>query len=109
MMKRSKPYLKRGDRYSHTAKSAVDGILGLLQFDPELYAAFELWDREARPYVRGCEAVAIQGTKLCVRVPSAAHRQELLSYKDRLLKKINQGLGRRKITDVQFEFDSVLK
>ena|ERR1041385_6210906 len=109
MMKRSKPYLKRGDRYSHTAKSAVDGILGLLQFDPELFSAFELWDKEARLYVRGCQAVAIQGTKLCVRVPSAAHRQELLSYKDRVLKKINQALGRRKITDVQFEFDPFSK
>lgn len=105
MMKRPKPYLKRGDKYSHSAKSAVDGILALLKFDPALQMAFDLWDKEARPYVRGCEAVGIQGNRLCVRVPSAAHRQEILFYKDKILRRINQALGRTTISDVQFEFE----
>lgn len=85
------------------AAKAMEGLLQLLRFDPALYAVFEIWDRETRGLVRGCEASGIQGTRLCVKVPSAAHRQEILYIKDRLLSRVNQALGRRMITDIQFE------
>lgn len=74
-------------------------------FDPALYGVFEIWDKEARAYVRGCEAVAMQGKKICVKVPSAVHRQELMFYKDRILQRINQSLGRKAVLDIQFEFE----
>ena len=68
-----------------------------------MFAAFEVWDRESKSVVGGCEAVAIQGSRLVVRVPSVLHRQEILYSKDRLLARINQALGKKTITDIQFE------
>jgi hypothetical protein len=96
-------YLKRGEEHQIPAAQAMEGLLRLLRFDPALYAVFEIWDRETRGLIRGCEASGIQGTRLCVKVPSAAHRQEILYIKDRLLSRVNQALGRRMITDIQFE------
>jgi len=99
-MKRSK---KRSEREGLPAKLAVDGILSKLGFDPAMYAVFEAWDREAKSLAPGCEAVAIQGSRICVRVPSAAHRQELYYSKKRILARLNQALGREVIKDIQFE------
>ena len=76
----------------------------MLRFDPKLYAVFEIWDQETKMLVRGCEAVAIQGTRLFVRVPSTVHRQELLYSKERIISRVNQAMGRRAITDICFEF-----
>ncbi len=104
-MIRFRPYLKTGERYTHSVKNAVDGFLGYLGFDASLYGVFEIWDKEARAYVKGCEAVGMQGRKICVRVPSAVHRQELMFYKDRILQKINQVLGKKAVLDIQFEFE----
>src|SRR5689334_13118314 len=104
-MRKVKSYLKSTDKYTQSAKNSVNGFLGYLGFDPALYGVFEIWDKEARPYVRGCEAVAIQGKKICVRVPSAVHRQELMFYKDRVIDRINQAMGRKAIVDIQFEFE----
>ena len=104
-MHKVKPYLRSGEKFTHSAKHSVEGFLGYLGFDPSLYGVFEIWDREAKPFVRGCEAVAIQGRKICVRVPSAVHRQELMFCKDRVLQRINQALGRKVILDIQFEFE----
>jgi hypothetical protein len=94
---------KKDEAMSITATSAVQGILRLLKFDPAMFAAFDVWDRESRSVVRGCEAVAIQGSRLVVRVPSVLHRQEILYSKQRLLSRINQALGKKIITDIQFE------
>ncbi len=85
------------------ATTAVAGILRLLKFDPSLFAAFAVWDRESKSVVGGCEAVAIQGSRLVIRVPSVLHRQEILYSKQRLLARINQALGKNIITDIQFE------
>ena len=94
---------KKDEAMSLTATSAVQGILRLLKFEPAMFAAFEVWDRESRSVVGGCEAVAIQGSRLVVRVPSVLHRQEILYSKERLLARINQALGKKTITDIQFE------
>jgi hypothetical protein len=91
------------ERQGLPAKLAIEGILSKLGFDPAMYAIFEAWDREARHLAPGCEAVAIQGSRICVRVPSAAHRQELHYSKKRIIDRLNQVLGRRFITDIQFE------
>ncbi len=48
------------------ATTAVQGILRLLRFEPAMFAAFEVWDRESKSVVGGCEAVAIQGSRLVV-------------------------------------------
>lgn len=88
-----------------TARQAVSGLLDKLGFEPEKYGVFDVWDKEVRPFIRGCEAVALQGSRLCVRVPSAVHRQELLAMKDRILKRVNHTFGRRLVTDVRFELD----
>ena len=102
-MEKIRTYLKRGEEAQLHAGKAMESLLRLLRFDPALYAVFEIWDRETRGLIRGCEASGIQGTRLCVKVPSAAHRQEILYLKDRLLSRVNQALGRRVITDIQFE------
>ena len=102
-MEKIRTYLRKGEAMKLPAAQAMEGLLRMLRFDPALYAVFEIWDRETKGLVRGCEAQGIQGTKLCVRVPSAAHRQELLYIKERLLNRVNQALGRRMITDIQFE------
>lgn len=86
------------------AAQAVQNILRLLRFNPDMYAVFEIWDRETKSLVKGCEATAIQGSRLVVTVPSAMHRQELIYSKDRILARVNQAMGRRAITDIQFEF-----
>lgn len=86
------------------ATEAVRNILRMLRFDPALYAVFEIWDKETKTLVRGCEATAINGSRLVVTVPSASHRQELLYSKERILSRVNQAMGRRVITDIQFEF-----
>jgi hypothetical protein len=99
------PYLKKGDKYTYSAKNAVEGFLGYLGFDPTMGAIFELWDKEARAYVRGCEALGMQGKKIWVKVPSAVHRQELMFYKDRVLSRINQAMGRKAVMDIQFELE----
>jgi hypothetical protein len=96
-------YLKRGEEHQVSASSAMEGLLRLLRFDPALYAVFEIWDRETRGLIRNCEAAGIQGTRLVVKVPSVAHRQEIIYIKDRLLNRVNQALGRRAITDILFE------
>src|SRR5262249_18388853 len=85
---------------------AVREILTLLRFDPVATAAFEIWDRESAKVVRGCEAVAIQGSRLCVKVPSTVHRQELIYSKDRIVARVNQALGKKVITDIFFEFET---
>jgi hypothetical protein len=105
-MDRIRPYLKRGESLAVSARQGMDGILGLLGFDPNLYAVFEIWDRETKNVVRGCEAVGIQGSRLCVRVPSTVHRQELMFSKERILARLNQAMGKRVITDIQFELSS---
>lgn len=84
-------------------KEVVDGTLKKLGFDPVKYGVFEAWDREVQTLMKGCEAVAIQGTKLYVKVPSVIHRQELSFHIDRLLKKLNQSMGGKVVTDVRFE------
>jgi hypothetical protein len=102
-MERIRTYLKKGEAKQMPAAMAMESILRALRFDPALYAVFEIWDRETKGLVRNCEATGIQGSRLCVTVPSAAHRQELLYVKERLLNRLNQALGRRMITDIQFE------
>ncbi len=102
-MDKIRTYLRRGEEKQVPAAQAMEGLLRLLRFDPAMYAVFEIWDRETRGLIRGCEAAGIQGTRLVVKVPSAAHRQEILYIKDRLLNRVNQALGRRVITDIQFE------
>lgn len=102
-MERIKPYLKRDQNMSAPAGGLVQSLLMMLGFDPKMYAAFEIWDRETKGLVRGCEAVAIRGSRLCVRVPSAMHRQELLYSKNRILDKLNQALGQKLIKDIEFE------
>lgn len=104
-MDRIRPYLKRGEQSQASAKNAMDGLLGMLGFDPSLYAVFEIWDRETRGIVKNVEAIGIQGRKICVKVPSVVHRQELLYSKERLLQRVNQALGKRVITDIQFELE----
>lgn len=99
-------HLKRGESQKAHARQMMNGFLGLVGFDPDMFAVFDVWDREVGSLVRGCEAVAIQGKKICVRVPSAVHRQELLYSKNRILSRVNQALGRTAITDVQFELDT---
>ena len=104
MYEKFRTHLKTGENLQVPASQAVQGILRLLRFDPDLYAVFEIWDREAKVVVRGCEATGLQGSRLVVTVPSAAHRQELLYSKERILARVNQAMGRRAITDIQFEF-----
>jgi len=105
-MEKIKTHLKTGESHQLPAGTAVQAILRMLKFDPALYSVFEIWDRETRGLVRGCEATGIQGSRLVVQVPSAAHRQELLYSKDRIIARVNQALGRRVITDVIFEFST---
>ena len=102
-MLKIKPYLKRGDKYNTPAKLLVDSLLEQLKFSPTLYAAFEICEREVRSVIKECEVVAIQGSRIVIRVPSVVHRQELLYSKTRILDRIRQALGRRFITDIQFE------
>jgi hypothetical protein len=102
-MERIRTHLRRGESMSLAADKAVAGLLGLLGFKPDLAAVFETWDKEAGALVRGCEATGIQGTRLTVRVPSTVHRQELLYCKERLINRLNQAMGRKVITDIQFE------
>lgn len=104
MHEKFRTHLKTGESHQMPATEAVNGILRMLKFDPALYAVFEIWDRETKSIVRGCEAIAIRGTYLIVTVPSASHRQELLFSKDRILARVNQAMGRRVITDIHFEF-----
>ena len=103
MMEKIKSHLRAGESGQLPASSAVQGLLKLLRFNPDFYAVFESWDKEANSVVKGCEAVAIQGSRLVVKVPSVAHRQELLYSKERILARVHQAMGRRVITDVQFE------
>lgn len=103
-MEKVRTYLKRGETAKMNAQEAVGGILSMLRFDPAVFGLFEMWDREMKSLVRGCEAVGLQGTRLYVRVPSAAHKQELLYCKDRLIARVNQALGKNAVTDVQFEY-----
>jgi len=86
-----------------SAKKALDSLLEKVGFDPSKYAIFEIWDRESQRVIQGCNAVALQGSKLCVSVPSVIHRQELLYSKDRVIKRINQAMGQKLITDIRFE------
>lgn len=104
-MSRIRPYLKTGETHTSSARQAMDGILGMLGFKADMYAVFEIWDRETRGLVKGCEAVAIHGDRLCVRVPSTVHRQELLYSKERILRRLNQAMGRVAISDIQFELE----
>lgn len=104
MYEKFRTHLKTGESRKMGANEAVSGILRMLRFDPTLYAVFEIWDKETKSLVRGCEATAINGSRLVVTVPSAAHRQELSYSKDRILARLNQAMGRRVITDIQFEF-----
>lgn len=103
---RIRPYLKRGEAYSLSAKQAMDGILGLLGFEKDAFAIFEIWDREIKGLIPGCPAVALRGTQIHVRVRSAVHRHELMYLKDQIINRINQAMGRKAVTGVQFEFDS---
>lgn len=89
-----------------TAKEAVDKVLNHLGFDPNKFAVFEIWDKEVKSLMKGCEAVALHGQRLCVRTPSAAHRQELMYAKERLINKINQAMGKKTITDIRFELSA---
>lgn len=102
-MDRIRPYLRRGETFSSPAGGLVQGLLGMLGFDPKMYAVFEVWDRETRGLVKGCEAVALNGPCLCVSVPSVLHRQELLYSKQRIIDRLNQALGAKVIKDIQFE------
>ena len=104
-MLKIRPYLKREEKISAPAKQLMDGLLGLLHFDPAAFAAFELFDRETQGLIKDCKAVAIQGTTLFVRVPSAVHRHELMYSKKRILDRIQQSLGSKAITDIQFELE----
>ena len=88
------------------AKALMEGILSHLGFDPALYAVFEICDQETRELVKGCETTAIQGKRLCIRVPSAVHRQELMYSKKRLVERINQSVGRTVVNDIRFELGS---
>ena len=99
-------FKKRRDRRREniTANEALNRLLKSLKFDPASMAVFETWDKESQSYVRQCEAVALQGTRLCVRVPTAAHRQDLYYAKNRLITRINQAMGKKAVTDIQFEF-----
>ncbi len=104
MNEKFRTHLKTGESHKLPATDMVNGILRMLRFDPALYAVFEIWDRETKNLVRGCEATAIQGSRLVVTVPSASHRQELTYSKERIIGRVNQAMGRRAITDIIFEF-----
>lgn len=103
MFEKFRTHLKTGERQQMPATTAVNGILKMLRFDPALFAVFEIWDKETKSLVRGCEATAINGSRLVVTVPSTSHRQELIFSKERILARVNQAMGRRVITDIQFE------
>jgi len=105
-MEKIRPYLRRGEEHQAPASSLVEGILAQLKFDPGLYAAFEICEKEIRSVVRGCEVAALNGSRLVVRVPSVVHRQELMYSKTRIVDRVNQALGKRKITDIQFEIST---
>ena len=105
MAGRIRTHLKTGETLTASAQQAVQGLLGMLGFDPLAYAVFEVWDRETRGLAKS-EAIAIQGRKICVRVASTIHRHELLYSKDRLIRKINEAMGRPVINDIQFELES---
>lgn len=102
-MIRQRPYLKKQEKHTAPSGQLMGALLTALKFDPTLYTVFDAWDKETKGLFKGCEAVAIQGSRLCVRVPSVMHRQEILYAKQRLLSKLNQVLGKRRITDIQFE------
>lgn len=104
-MEKIREYLKRGETKKASAEETVNDLLKLLEFDPRHYAIFDIWDREAASLARGCRAVAMQGSRLCVQVPSVVHRHELFYSKDRILNRVNQAMGRRVITDVQVELE----
>jgi hypothetical protein len=105
-MFKARTYLKQGEKRTATAAQALQGLLAALRFSPDLFAVFEIWDRETRGLIKGCEAVAIQGSRICVRVPSVVHRQELLYSKQRILNRVTQALGRTAITDIFCELDA---
>ena len=98
--------LKPGEHVKASAKEAMEDLLGQMGFDPQKFAVFNLWDQEVQSTIKGCRAVALQGTRLCVRVPSVIHRQELYYSKDRILKRLQRVMGKKTITDIKFELDS---
>jgi Dna[CI] antecedent, DciA len=106
-MDKIRTHLKRGEREKASAEQMVASLLRLLRFDPAMYAVFEIWDRETRGLVRNAEAVALNGSTLCVKVPSVVHRQELLYSKERVISRMNQALGKRVVTDIQFELETL--
>jgi len=106
-MEKIRPYLRRGESHQAPAGSMMEGILAHLNFDPGLYAAFQICEREMRAVIRDCDVAALNGTRLVVRVPSVVHRQELLYSKARIVDRINQALGKKKISDIQFEIGTL--
>lgn len=98
-------FLKRGEHDEASARQALQNILSMLNFDPAAFGIFEIWDNEMRGLIKNCEAIGLQGKRLWVKVPSTVHRQELSSMKDRLIRKINQAMGRQVITDIYFELN----
>jgi hypothetical protein len=94
---------RQKERTTRTAGSLMDGCLSYMGFNPTNYAVFDIWDREIHGMIKGCKAVAIQGSKIFVEVPSVVHRQELMYQKDHLIERINQVFGKKVITEIRFE------
>ena len=63
-MVKIRPYLRKEDKHSAPARELMNGILGQLRFDPGLFAAFEICDREIKKLIRECEVTAIQNSKI---------------------------------------------
>ena len=99
-------YLKRGEKSAESATEAVKWLLKSMRFDMEAYGLFEACDREIARHVGGCAAVGIQDRRICVRVPSPAHRQEIFYARKRIVDRINQAMGRKVIIDLVFELET---
>jgi len=80
-------------------KKLIDGqtlfhaILQRLNFDPALYAVFEIWDRVLGPQSTRARAVGLKSGRLLVEVDSHARLHDLTLRKRGLLKKINGHFG----------------
>lgn len=86
-----------------SAQNLVNGYLKKVGFDPERYAAFDVWDSLLGNMASHARAVGIRGGKIHVEVDSSVHLQELTLRKKEILRKLNGYLGRQKIKDVLFK------
>jgi predicted nucleic acid-binding Zn ribbon protein len=100
---------KRIDDFKHIGNILCD-VLNTFRLDPdlELTRLFSLWDDVVgEALAKNARPAGFKGKILLVNVVSSVWIQELQYYREDMIRKLNEALGKELVSDIKFKIGPV--